>query len=142
MDSARSALHHTVAARALVLLSAIAAACGGAGPPPEQTLAELRAAIEAPVSSNEASQERSRTLQRLLETEVLMDMNRAEVDEAIGRGDPCSRHPRCAEQGFEGDDYFYTVGTEGDGAVGTLPLLIVGFDRTGRVTRLWSFRTH
>ncbi|MEM9192718.1 MAG: hypothetical protein AAGF12_26325 [Myxococcota bacterium] len=117
-------------------------ACGGPQVDRGVQLQELRQAIERPVSSPEESGENSRVVEASLEAEVLMEMTRLEVEEAIGRGDPCSRHPRCAEQEFESDDWFYTVGQMGEGRTGALPILIVGFDRTGRVTRVWNLRTH
>lgn len=110
--------------------------------PPETLLANLHRAMEAPVSTREGSIENSHLVQDTVDADALQGMRRFEVEETIGRGDPCSRHPRCAEIGFEDDDWFYTVGGLGAGFGGPVPLLIVGFDREGRVTRVWNLRTH
>lgn len=114
------------------------------GPPVDRaaTLAELKQAIDRPIASSDESAENSRVVQRVVDGDVLLEMNRLEVEEAIGQGDPCSRHPRCAELDFQGDDWFYTVGQMGEGRTGALPLLIVGFDTSGRVVRVWHLFTH
>jgi hypothetical protein len=122
----------------LVVLSA----CGAAPMSRETALPQLRAAIEKVISSPEESAENSRLVEKILDDTVLHEMFRAELEEAIGRGDPCSRHPRCAEQGFSGDDWFYTVGQMGEGRTGAVPIMIVGFDTSGRVVRTWNLTTH
>jgi hypothetical protein len=116
----------------------------GCGPAIDRgsTLAELRQAIARPVSSSDESAENSLIVEKVVENDVLLEMNRLDVEEAIGQGDPCSRHPRCAELDFQGDDWFYTVGQMGEGRTGALPLLIVGFDTSGRVVRVWHLFTH
>jgi len=124
------------------LLAVTAIACGGTGVAPEEYRRRLREAIDAPVSSPEQSADNSRLVEEALNERALDDMTRDEVEAAIGRGDPCSRHPRCAENGFEDDDWFYAVGQMGEGASGAVPVLIVGFDRTGRVDRSWNLQTH
>ncbi len=108
----------------------------------EEALPKLRAAIEKNLSSPEEAAENSRLLEEILDDNVLNEMFRHEVEEAIGRGDPCSRHPRCAENGFESNDWFYHVGQQGEGRTGAVPILIVGFDTSGRVVRTWNLRTH
>jgi hypothetical protein len=129
---------------ALIALSLVvlSAACGGPAIPREQAFPRLKAAIEGAVSTPEQSQENSRLVETIIEDDHLMGMFRHEVEEAIGQGEPCSRHPRCAENDFSGDDWFYTVGTMGEGATGALPILIVGFDTSGRVVKVWNLRTH
>lgn len=127
-----------VASLALSLL----AGCGGASVDREAHLRRLSDAIQAPVSSPDEAAENSRLVQQVVEEGLLEEMTRDEVSAAIGRGDDCSRHPRCAENGFEDDDWFYTVGTMGDGSAGVVPILIVGFDRFGKVTRTWNLRVH
>ena len=125
-----------------VFVVSVALACGGPAMPREEALAKLRTAISDPVSSPEQSQENSRLVETILDDQVLHGMFRAEVEEKIGRGDECSRHPRCQENGFSGDDWFYTVGTMGEGRTGALPELIVGFDTSGRVVKTWNLTTH
>ena len=118
-------------------------ACGG-GPqvPPDQLLAELARARETPVSSGEESATHSRLVQDVVDADALQDLRRFEVEEKIGRGEPCSRHPRCGQLGFQADDWFYPIGAMGEGYGGPVPLLIVGFDRHGAVDRVWTLRTH
>ena len=119
------------------------AACGG-GPAVDRTasLASLRTAIETSVTSAEQSADHSRRMAVVADNNLLRDMTRAEVQDAIGRGDDCARHPRCSENGFEGDDWHYTIGSMGEGHSGHLPVLIVGFDRTGRVSQVFTVQTH
>ncbi|MCA9582985.1 MAG: hypothetical protein KC416_14395 [Myxococcales bacterium] len=105
------------------------------------TLPRLRAAIGTPVNSPEDAATHSRLTEEALEGGNLQGKSRAEVEGLIGRGDPCSRHPQCEEQGFADGDWFYTVGTLG-AAHTALPVFIVGFDRQGRVARTWNLRVH
>ncbi len=122
--------------------SLLLVACGGATINREDGLRRLSDAIQAPASSSDQAAESSRLVEQIVQEGVLEDMTREEVSSAIGHGDPCSRHPRCAENGFEDDDWFYTVGQMGEGATGALPILIVGFDRFGKVTQTWNLRVH
>jgi Na+-translocating ferredoxin:NAD+ oxidoreductase RnfG subunit len=118
-------------------------ACGSMpSVPRQQSLQELRTAIESQVTSPEASAQSSRLVDRIADDDVLQNMRRFEVEEAIGRGDTCSRHPRCAEQDFDSNAWFYSVGEANDGYAGPVPELIVGFSREGRVNRVWNLRTH
>jgi len=126
----------------LVLLATGFAAACGPSIPPAQTLQSLSAVMNEPVDDAAESARLSQRVQRAVESDALMDMSRLEVEEAIGRGDPCSRHPRCMENGFDGDDWFYDVGALGEGYPGPVPILIVGFDREGKVVRVWHLRTH
>ena len=81
-------------------------------------------------------------MEQVADADALQGMTREEIQTAIGKGDDCSAHPRCEENGFASNDWFYTVGQIGTGPAGNLPLLIVGFDRSGRVDRVWNFSTH
>ncbi len=128
--------------RSVTIILALSLLACGASMSREEALPKLRHAIESPVSSPEESQESSRLVQSILDQSLLHGMFRQEVIDAIGRGDPCSRHPACAEHDFSGDDFFYTVGVMGEGRTGALPQLIVGFDTSGRVVRTWNLRTH
>jgi hypothetical protein len=118
------------------------AACGGPTINVEESMTRLRQAIATPVESSDQSADNSRLVQSMVEEHVFDDMMRDEVEAKIGRGDPCSRHPRCAEQGFEDDDWFYAVGQMGEASVGNVPILILGFDHTGRVVSTWNLTTH
>ncbi|MFW5920613.1 MAG: hypothetical protein ACOCUS_02145 [Polyangiales bacterium] len=135
-----------VATRATALALPICLAlvgCGaGTAQKRQELLPKLQSAMTAPVDTPEQSQEHSRLAEQVADSEMLMDMPRHEVEEALGKGDPCSRHPRCAEKGFEADDWYYQIGRMGESDPGRLPALIVGFDRFGKVTQLYNFRTH
>ena len=126
---------------ALAVLS-LAVGCGGPQINRDDTLRRLSDAIQAPIGSPEEAQENSRLVASVVEEGLLEDMTREEVSSKLGRGDDCSRHPRCAEAGFEDDDWFYSVGQMGEGATGAVPILIVGFDRFGKVTRTWNLSVH
>lgn len=125
----------------LSLLLPLALACGPSIPP-AQTLASLAAVMEEPVDDADESARFSQKVQQVVESDALMNMSRPEVEAAIGRGDPCSRHPRCMDNEFDGDDWFYDVGALGQGYPGPVPILIVGFDREGKVVKVWNLRTH
>lgn len=107
--------------------------------PDQDPMLTMRNAIGTPVSTPEQSAEHSRLVESLVSDAVFEGMSRAEIEAAIGRGDPCSRHPRCAENEFSSGDWFYDVGTF-DGV--QVPLLIIGFDPAGRADRTWNLRTH
>lgn len=102
-------------------------------------LSDLHSAMARPVDSKERSRAHSSLVEDVVEADLLQNMSRAQVAEAIGRGDPCSRHPRCGKLGFKGNDWFYHVGSSGGARS---PILIVGFDRTGHVVRTWNLKTH
>ena len=126
----------------LCLAAALLAVACGPSIPPEQTLRTLQSAMNEPVDDADESARVSQQVQDVVESDALMNMSRVEVEEAIGRGDPCSRHPRCMDNEFDGDDWFYDVGALGEGYPGPVPILIVGFDNEGRVVRVWNLRTH
>lgn len=136
-------------ASAILLISALtgvvtaSGACGGLpSVPREQSLQELRVAIESRVTSADLAAQNSRLVERIADEDVLQNIRRFELEEAIGRGDACSRHPRCAEQDFDSNAWFYAVGQADGGYAGPVPELIVGFSREGRVNRVWNLRTH
>jgi len=130
--------------RAIAVRSSVLLLLLGCGPaiPPAQTLASLAEVMNEPVSDAEESARNSRRVQAVVESDSLMNRSRLEVEELIGRGDPCSRHPRCMDNDFDGDDWFYSVGAIGEGYPGPVPILIVGFDREGKVVKVWNLRTH
>lgn len=110
------------------------ASCGGAVNH-DQTLAELRAAIDAPVTTPGDRQLHNDLVVRVAEEGALEGLRREEVTLKIGRGRDCSEFPLCMEREFEADDWVYEVGTDPSGGVGHMPTLLVGFDASGRVMR-------
>ncbi len=128
--------------RFVVACVALSACASGPQIAPEQRLADLAAATHTPVGSPDDAAANSLVVQGVVDHDTLMRMARHEVEEAIGRGETCSRHPRCGTNGFNDDDWFYSVGTQREGYAGAVPILIVGFDREGRVTRVWNLRMH
>jgi hypothetical protein len=110
-------------------------------PTAQETLPQLKAAIAAPVSSPEQNREHSELARLVSEEGYLEGLTRDEVAAKIGPGDRCSRHPRCGEQGFESDDWYYEVGSADTGPqpiyVRYRPVLIVGFNRFGKVQRTY-----
>lgn len=125
----------------LALVASVLPACGG-GVPREQLLGNLRQAIDGDVADEQASAAHSRSVQAALDEGAVNGLRRDEVEELLGRGEPCSRHPRCAEHGFNDNDWFYEVGRPAAGYGRALPLMILGFDRAGRVSRSYNLRTH
>jgi hypothetical protein len=124
---------------ALVLCSA----CGAQGANRDELIPRLRDAMLSQVSSQQQNEDNSRLIQEVVESGALEDMTRPEVEQAIGRGDVCSRHERCRENEFDDDDWYYSVGTMGEAyRGGAAPVLIVGFDRSGRVMHVWNLRVH
>lgn len=104
-------------------------ACGPAADHRE-TLSALRGEInrtEAPAAEQDS---RATLAVRVVEEGALDRMRRDQVIQTIGHGDPCSRHPFCAERGFEDDDWVYTLGEDTNA-----PSIIVGFDEGGVVMR-------
>ncbi|MCS6799000.1 MAG: hypothetical protein NZ898_10795 [Myxococcota bacterium] len=140
-DEPRRIAHRATVAVALMAISTLVAGCGGPSLAREEHWRRLAEAMRTPVRTRDDSAAASRTVQAAVDDGALDDLSRAEVEARIGRGDPCSRHPRCAELGFEDDDWFYTVGDTSE-AGAQPPLLIVGFDVSGRVRRVWNLRTH
>jgi hypothetical protein len=129
------------AMRSWLVLFGFVLACGPSIPR-EQLLDDLARAVAAPVSDADQSAQHSRTVQAAVDGDALLGLRRFEVEEKLGRGDDCSRHPRCGELGFSSDDWLYHVGAMGDGYGGPVPMLIVGFDREGVASRVWNLRTH
>ncbi len=116
----------------LALISSCAKQQPGAS---DELLSTLRSHMEQPVTSEKGLAEQNALVKRVVEEDAFKDMRRHEVAAIIGKGSPCVEHPVCIRQGFDRDDWVYTVGQQPvDGAV-MLPLLIVGFDREGHHSR-------
>jgi hypothetical protein len=123
-----------VALALALLASSVAAACGGGAANRQQTLDELRAAMGREVTTPGDRQAHNDVVVRVVDSGALEGMTRDEVLAAIGRGRPCSESSLCAGRDYEDDDWVYEVGADPRGSVGRMPTLIVGFDRTGKVS--------
>lgn len=123
---------------ALALCSLLTACAHGPGP--TETLPSLRQAIATEVSTPEQNAKNSVLVEQVSEDKHLQGLTRAEVEDKLGRGDLCSRHPICGERGFDGNDWYYEVGREGSTYVRHRPALIVGFNRFGKVERTFVLR--
>lgn len=119
-------------------LSMASAGCAASHESRENLLSSLHAAMHEPVAEPEAARGNSDLVKDVVSSHVLDDMSRDQVADALGAGDPCSRHPRCQEQGFDGDDWYYAVGESRGPSV---PVLIIGFDASGHVARTWYLET-
>ncbi|MFT3924988.1 MAG: hypothetical protein QM778_20805 [Myxococcales bacterium] len=123
----------------LVLLGACAKK-----PTAYETLPQLRQAIEEPVTSPEQNQRHSQLVQMVSEEGHLEGLSRTDVEAKIGKGDVCSKHPLCSQQGFMDDDWYYEIGTASEGPDASYlryrPALILGFNRFGKVERTYVLR--
>lgn len=117
--------------------------CGGASAANAgRYVVDLNHAIGEPVADADANAANSRLVQDVVDTQALDGLSRVEVRARIGEGEPCRHYDRCLDLGFDGDDWYYTVGVPQQGFEGTLPVLIVGFDQFGVVSRVWNLRVH
>lgn len=129
-------------AKLVVVVAMLGAAGCGPTIPRETLLSNLNDAMEVPVRSPEAAATQSQVVEDAVAGDALQGLSRSEVQGQIGRGEECSTHPRCVSLGFAGNDWVYQVGRQDGGYAGAVPLLIVGFGRSGRVDRVWNLRTH
>jgi len=104
-----------------------------------ETLPKLRAAMEREVATADDNADNSALADQVSRQKHLHGMTRPQLADQLGPGDPCSRHPICAERGFAGSDRYYEVGRPG-GYVRYRPALIVGFSRFGTVERTFVLR--
>ena len=116
------------------------AACA-AKPTPYETLPQLKEAVATEVASEEQSRQYSQLAQLVSEEKHLHGLSRPELAAKVGAGQKCLRLPLCRERGFEDDDLFYEVGQPADN-VPHVPLLIVGFNRFGKVERTFVMRVN
>lgn len=123
---------------ALTLLAALTPGCGGASVDREGTLSRLRDALteELPPGDTDTLEAHNRIVEDIRDGDVLEGMRRHEVQDAIGRGDECGTRALCAEHDFQADDWIYEVGTRDGVAWG--PTIVVGFDRQGIVTNVYT----
>jgi hypothetical protein len=124
----------------LLPLLLLAAACGPKAVPATETLPRLRAAIDGTVTTPEQNKANSELVQQVSDEGHLLGLTRDELAERIGKGDECSNHPLCDEQGFDPSDWYYEVGHPGEGYMRVRPALIVGFDRFGKSVRTYNLR--
>lgn len=120
--------------RHVFVLGFALAACA-TGRTSAETLPKLKAAMESPVSSAEQNLRNSELVSAVSREKHIHGLTRDELQSKLGRGQPCSKHPLCAEKGFYDDDWFYEVGEPGDTYVRYRPMLLVGFSRFGKVER-------
>jgi hypothetical protein len=127
-----------------VALSLAALVACAKKPTAYETLPQLKQAIDEPVMSAEQNKQHSAVAQLVSEEGHLEGLTRTDVESKVGKGDQCSKHPLCSEQGFEDDDWYYEVGVPGDAADAAYlryrPALIVGFNRFGKVERTFVLR--
>ncbi|HKO91679.1 MAG TPA: hypothetical protein VJU61_11025 [Polyangiaceae bacterium] len=105
------------------------------GPSAQETLPRLRTALDEPVSSAEQNKQNSDLVVQVSEDKHLEGLTRLEVEQKLGKGDPCGRHPICGQRGFYEDDWYYEIGREGSTYLRHRPALILGFNRFGKVER-------
>ncbi|MEY4512591.1 MAG: hypothetical protein RLZZ450_4713 [Pseudomonadota bacterium] len=110
------------------------------GPGPEQTLPQLRAAIESPVESPDQNARNSALVEQVTNDKQIQGLTREDLAARLGRGEPCQRHPLCHDKGFDDGDWYYEVGREGGSYLRGRPALIVGFSRFGKVERTFVLR--
>lgn len=120
--------------RAIALaLAALAPACGAAVDH-TATLANLRDAIDAPVTGPEVRERHNQLVEDVVRGAALEGLRQHEVQERIGRGEQCGARPLCADRGFRPTDWIYDVGRDPrDPQLPAGPTLIVGFDSAGIV---------
>lgn len=108
----------------------------------KQKRLELQQARYGKVDSREVRDEHSRVLERVLEEGALDGESRDAIRDTLGQPDACTK-PICQEQGFTRDDWYYEIGVNtAPDEIKQMPLLIVGFDLRGQVSRLYSLTTH
>jgi hypothetical protein len=126
--------------RSLLFVTTVCSASCAHGPGAEQTLPQLHAAIDAPVESSEQNAKNSALAEQVSNDRQIHGFTREELSEKLGAGDPCQRHPICAEKGFDAEDWYYEIGREGGSYIRHRPALIVGFSRFGKVERTFLLR--
>lgn len=120
------------------------AGCAGASSDvkPEQWRSRLRAAMGTEIETRDQRDELSRVLIDAVDAGVLDRLTAPEVQAAFGSGLLCDGYELCARQGFQGSDWYYLIGHAVNDDLRQLPVLIVGFDTHGRVSRVYTLRTH
>jgi len=127
--------------KVMVVATLMAGACAS-GPGAQETLPKLRAAIASEVTSAEQNADHSALVEQVSQARHLHGLTRSELEDRIGPGEPCARHPVCSERGFESDDRYYEIGRPSESyVVRYRPALLVGINRFGKVERTFVLRT-
>lgn len=122
------------------LLIALTLALGVAGCGPalsrQEALPRLRASVDREIDGAVALEDTNRLVEDIVQGGVLEGMHESEVREAIGRGDTCGTRDVCSRARFRSTDWVYDVGhAPGNPELPAGPMLVIGFDTTGRVNR-------
>jgi hypothetical protein len=125
--------------RATISLALFGLGACAAKPTPYETLPQLKEAVNTEVASTDQSRQYSALAQLVSEEKHLHGLTRPELAAKVGAGQKCLRLPLCRERGFEDDDLFYEVGMPAE-SVPHVPILIVGFNRFGKVERTFVMR--
>jgi len=123
----------------LLISTSLLTSCAST-PPASETLPRLQRAMSEPVQNEQHNRDNSALLEQVADAQHLDGLTRSDVIGAIGKGDLCSRHPTCGEKGFDGEDWYYEVGAAGPTYLKARPVLILGFDRFGKVVRTYTMR--
>jgi hypothetical protein len=129
----------------VVALVSLAGACGGSASSSvkrEEWRAKLRTAMQEDVPTRDKRDELSRLMVEAVENGALDRLNQLDVQNAFGKGLSCDGNELCEKQGFESTDWYYPIGNATDDKIKQLPILIVGFDGHGRVSRVYTLKTH
>lgn len=127
--------------RTMIVATCLGLAACASGPTAQETLPKLKRAIDSEVQSPEQNAEHSALVEQVSEAKHLHGLTRTELEERLGMGQPCSRHPLCAERGFDPSDRYYEVGKPSKSyVVRYRPALLVGFSRFGKVERTFVLR--
>jgi hypothetical protein len=127
----------------VVTLSVTLCACAGAQASAHaaQLRANLRNAMQKPITSRASRDEQSRLLANTVKEDALDGLDREKVRAAFGPGQSC-RLDVCSEQGFTAHDWYYEIGVIANESVKQLPLLLIAFDPHERVSRVFTLTTH
>lgn len=122
----------------LLATGALAPGCGGASVDREATFTRLRAAMteELPQGDTTTLEDHNQLVENVRDGNALDGMRRFEVEEALGRGEDCGPRPICSEHGFMATDWIYEVGRREGVPWG--PTMVIGFDRQGIVTNVYT----
>jgi hypothetical protein len=128
----------------MVVLTCVIAACATAKPAgrPDEWRVRLRRAIAEEVNTREQRDQLSRVMLQAVEAGALERLSMAELEAALGLGTECAGNELCDQQGFSGGDWYYLIGQLKDPAIKQLPVLIVGFNSHGYVSRVYTLKTH